>query len=275
MEVVDSDSEPEWEKMQINKAMSGQQVARKLNNLYGSLIMRNPPQMVNASKEAMWGSGMGMMIPSAPLPPSISGQEMGRVEIQRGEERGLARPVKYDLPGIKERMRKRLEKNFEIPFCLTLFVRLEEMKEVGRRHEQDADRACDDMVESQGEIDKAEDEVPRLAAKHRFYQELRGYVTDYTECYDEKVGTINYLETRLSKIALEKRTRLRERRRQDVKDQAEQLAAMTATAAYLGVSGTLGAEPGLEEAKKARQAEREGRWAKITLKGISQRDQMT
>ena len=55
--------------------------------------MRNPPQMVNASKEAMWGSGMGMMIPSAPLPPSISGQEMGRVEIQRGEERGLARPV--------------------------------------------------------------------------------------------------------------------------------------------------------------------------------------
>ena len=27
MEVVDSDSEPEWEKMQIQKAMSGQQVA--------------------------------------------------------------------------------------------------------------------------------------------------------------------------------------------------------------------------------------------------------
>merc|ERR1719295_2483708 len=184
-----------------------------------------------------------MMMPSAPLPPSISGQEMGRVEIQRGEERGLARPVKYDLPGIKERMRKRLE----------------EMKEVGRRHEQDADRACDDMVESQGEIDKAEDEVPRLAAKHRFYQELRGYVTDYTECYDEKVGTINYLESRLSKVGSERRTRLKERRRQDVKDQAEQLAAMTATAAYLGVSGTLGAEPGLEEAKKARQAEREGR----------------
>ena len=35
-----------------------------------------------------------------------------------------------------------------------------------------------------------------------------------------------------------------------MKDQAEQLAAMTATAAYLGVSDTLGAEPGLEEAKK-------------------------
>ena len=61
------------------------------------------------------------------------------------------------MPGIKERMRKRLEE-----------------MEVGRRH--DTDRACDDMVESQGVINKAE---PRLAAKHRFYQELRGYVTDY------------------------------------------------------------------------------------------------
>ena len=43
MEVVDSDSEPEWEKMQINKAMSGQQVARKLNILSGSSIMHSPP----------------------------------------------------------------------------------------------------------------------------------------------------------------------------------------------------------------------------------------
>ena len=56
--------------------------------------------------------------------------------------------MKYDLPSIKERMRKRLEE-----------------MEVGRRH--DTDRACDDMVESQGVINKAE---PRLAAKHRFYQ---------------------------------------------------------------------------------------------------------
>ena len=149
---------------------------------------------MNASEEAMWGTEMGMM-PSAPLPPSISGQGMGRVEIIRGEERGLARPVKYDLPSIKERVRKRLEE-----------------MEVGRRHEQDTYRACDEMVESQGEINKAEDEVPRLAAKHRFYQELRGYVTDYIECYDEKAGTMNYLESRLSKVGLERRTRLMERR---------------------------------------------------------------
>ena len=40
-------------------------------------------QLMNASKEAMWGTEIGMM-PSAPLTPSISGQEMGSVEIIRG-----------------------------------------------------------------------------------------------------------------------------------------------------------------------------------------------
>jgi GC-rich sequence DNA-binding factor len=159
------------------------------------------------------------------------------------EPAGLHRPVKYDLPGIRERMKKRLV----------------EMREVGRRHEQDADRACDDMVESQGEIDRAEEEVPKLAAKHVFYQELRGYVTDYTDCYDEKVGTVAYLESRLCKAASERRGKLRERRRQDVKDQAEQLAALSATATYLGVAAGLGTDPVQEEARAHRVAEREGR----------------
>ena len=51
----------------------------------------------------------------------------------------------------------------------------------------------DDLVESQSEIDRTGDEVPELAVKDKFYQELRGYVTDLTDCYDEKVGTITYL----------------------------------------------------------------------------------
>ena len=53
---------------------------------------------------------------------------------------------------------------------------------MGRRHEQDADRACDDMVESQVEIDKAEDEVPALAAKHRFYFFWGGNLYSQDEC---------------------------------------------------------------------------------------------
>ena len=50
------------------------------------------------------------------------------------------------------------------------------------------DRAHDDMILSRMEIDKYEGCIPELANNHRYYQDLRGYVTDLVECYDEKVG---------------------------------------------------------------------------------------
>ena len=65
--------------------------------------------------------------------------------------------------------------------------RLVEMEEVSRRHGLDADRAVDELVESECEIERLEGAIPGLAAKHRFYQQLRGYVTDYVDCFDEKV----------------------------------------------------------------------------------------
>lgn len=117
----------------------------------------------------------------------------------------------------------------------------------------DADRAVDDLVESQGEIDNAGAAVPDLADKHKFYQELRGYLTDLTDCYDEKVGTITYLEGRINKVYSEQRGKLRERRRQDVRDQADVLAAMTATNMALLI------DPVQDAVRDYRQAEREGR----------------
>jgi len=66
--------------------------------------------------------------------------------------------------------------------------RLLSLKEVSSRHESDLDRAHDDMVLSKMEIDKFEGCIPEMASSHRYYQDLRGYVTDLVECYDEKVG---------------------------------------------------------------------------------------
>ena len=82
----------------------------------------------------------------------------------------------------------------------------------------DADRAVDDMVESQAKIDQMSHEIPALSKKYKFYQELRGYMTDLTECYDEKMVTISYLESRVDKVRGEQRGKLVERRRQDVRD---------------------------------------------------------
>eukprot|EP00090_Calanus_glacialis_P046886 TRINITY_DN9429_c0_g1_i2.p1 TRINITY_DN9429_c0_g1~~TRINITY_DN9429_c0_g1_i2.p1 ORF type:complete len:807 (-),score=326.26 TRINITY_DN9429_c0_g1_i2:237-2657(-) len=213
---VDSDSDPEWEKMQISKAINNQQI-------------------IAASKDAALNADLGM--PRAPLPPSISGDTSRPAQGSKKGEAPLTRPQKYDLPGIRERMKSKLVG----------------MKEVHRRHEMDADRAVDDLVESQTEIDSTGDEVPELAVKHKFYQELRGYVTDLTDCYDEKAGTITYLEGRINKVYSEQRGKLRERRRQDVRDQADVLAAMTATNMALLL------DPVQDAVRDYRVAEREGR----------------
>ena len=66
-------------------------------------------------------------MPRAPLPPSISGDTSRPAQGSKKGETPLARPQKYDLPGIRERMRSKLVA----------------MKEVHRRHKMDADRALD------------------------------------------------------------------------------------------------------------------------------------
>ena len=74
-------------------------------------------------------------------------------------------------------------------FAIFLFYRLESLKEVNSRHEKDLDRVVDDMVHSQEEVGRAEQNIPDFVEKHKFYQDLRGYVTDMVDCYNEKVST--------------------------------------------------------------------------------------
>ena len=63
------------------------------------------------------------------------------------------------------------------------------MREVNHRHGADLDHVHDDMILSKTEIDRLDDFLPEMADRHRYYQDLRGYVTDLVECFDEKVGS--------------------------------------------------------------------------------------
>ena len=78
-------------------------------------------------------------------------------------------------------------------------------------------------------------------------------MTDLTDCDDEKVDTITYLEGRINKVYSEQRGKLREKRRQDVRDQADVLTAMTATNMALLL------DPVQDAVRDYRVAEREGR----------------
>lgn len=53
----------------------------------------------------------------------------------------------------------------------------------------DLARVTDELASTKAEHERLETEQPVLAQKFRYYQELRGYVTDLVECLDEKVGS--------------------------------------------------------------------------------------
>lgn len=53
----------------------------------------------------------------------------------------------------------------------------------------DLAHVTDELESTKAEHERLETEQPVLAQKFRYYQELRGYVTDLVECLDEKVGS--------------------------------------------------------------------------------------
>lgn len=55
---------------------------------------------------------------------------------------------------------------------------------------------ADELASTKAERERLEMEQPVLAQKFRYYQELRGYVTDLVECLDEKVGSYITITTR-------------------------------------------------------------------------------
>ena len=66
-------------------------------------------------------------------------------------------------------------------------ARLSELRLTRDGHVTSRDRALDDLVTGQSEIDRLERAAPRAARRYQYYQDIRGYVTDLIECFNEKV----------------------------------------------------------------------------------------
>ncbi|XP_072388932.1 PAX3- and PAX7-binding protein 1 [Diabrotica undecimpunctata] len=125
----------------------------------------------------------------------------------------------------------------------------EKINQSRANHEAQLEKTRNDIQEAMNELDELKIKAPDAAERFRFYQELRGYITDLVECLDEKVGVISSLEQRALDLMARKSEWLIERRRQDVRDQTEE-------ATNKGVIIKKGLE---DEEKQRRAAEREGR----------------
>ncbi|EFA04029.1 PAX3- and PAX7-binding protein 1 [Tribolium castaneum] len=105
-----------------------------------------------------------------------------------------------------------------------------------------------DIEQISKELEELKTKAPIAAERFKFYQELRGYITDLVECLDEKVGVIASLEQRAMDQMAKRSEWLIERRRQDVRDQAEE------------ATNKAGMKKVAEDEEKVRRAaEREGR----------------
>lgn len=138
----------------------------------------------------MIGGQMEMnMMPVPPPPPSIQPPpdptKIVAASPQEIVDKMHARYLKLN--------RKNKYINYNKYINLFLFNRVENLVQVHRRHQQDQIQLQEELEQSRKESNDAEIRAPELAQRFRYYQELRGYVTDLVECLDEKVGSLIHL----------------------------------------------------------------------------------
>ncbi|XP_029673809.1 PAX3- and PAX7-binding protein 1 [Formica exsecta] len=214
--------EEEWEAQQIRKGVTGAQIAAAQQD---SMLQQQYTMGVNVNQ--MIGSGVSLemvLMPAPPPPPSIQPPDPTKIVPLTPQE-------------VVDRMR----------------ARLDSLKEVHRRHQQDQERLEQELQQTVKELDEGEVRTPHYAQRFRYYQELRGYVTDLVECLDEKLPLVIELERRWLDLYGERSTELMERRRQDTRDQAEEITAARGQAMRRGPE---------VEAHVRRATEREGRRAR-------------
>ncbi|KAG6804322.1 PAX3- and PAX7-binding protein 1 [Apis mellifera caucasica] len=215
--------EEEWEAQQIRKGVTGAQIAAAQQD---SMMQQQYSMGMNVN--TMMGSGISLemvMMPAPPPPPAIQPPDPTKI-------------IPITPQEVVTKMR----------------ARLDSLKEVHRRHQLDQDRLEQELGQTVKELDDGEIRAPQLAQRFRYYQELRGYVTDLVECLDEKLPLVVGLEQRWLELYSERAIELMERRRQDTRDQAEEI-----TTTARGQPIRRGPEV---EARIRRATEREGRRAR-------------
>ncbi|CAH2069048.1 unnamed protein product, partial [Iphiclides podalirius] len=132
-----------------------------------------------------------------------------------------------------------------------LKTRVDELRGERACTQQQRDECRDRLVRCVREREARGVRRARLDAAYRRAQAARGYLTDLVECLDEKMPQLEALEARALAMHRRRCEFLVERRRADVRDQAQDVLALAARPGA--------AKPAESEEKTRRAAEREGR----------------
>ncbi|XP_059824681.1 PAX3- and PAX7-binding protein 1 isoform X2 [Hypanus sabinus] len=144
--------------------------------------------------------------------------------------------------------------------------RLDSMKEVHKTNQHRLDKLHEDLENSSKTIERLEG-ITDDNGRYRFFQEMRGYVRDLLECFNEKVPLVNELETAMHQLLKQRATRFVQRRQDDIKDESSEYSSHSSKTAMTPSLDAFGRDRALyqENAKQRRIAEREARRARRRL----------
>ncbi|XP_061398036.1 PAX3- and PAX7-binding protein 1 [Musca vetustissima] len=203
----DSDCEThEWENQQIRKGVTGAQLVNAQNEsvLSRFMIKSSADKAIEAPPEVKSTS-------------TLLEQAYAKCTLERPQQLlSVTKPKKDKTKPAALRSPQEIRE--------AINERLNKLKELNARHMGDIERLQQEMKAMQLEEMDAKQKAPAAAAKYRFYQEIKCYVTDLVDCLNEKISAINDLEKRCIVFFGKHQHFLIERRRQDVRDQAREMA---------------------------------------------------
>ncbi|KAJ6635023.1 PAX3- and PAX7-binding protein 1 [Pseudolycoriella hygida] len=226
----DSDTEiNEWENQQIRKGVTGAQLvtAQQESSIYSQYLIKSTADSCN---DVQLSTG------------DLLEQAYAKSCLEKPRQMILSTQKKSNKPSGPRMPKEVVNKMRE---------RLVQVRDLHNKHLDDIDQLTRDLRLVKMDELNCEQNAPIAAIRYRFYQELRGYVTDLVECLDEKVPLIVELERKTIALMSKQALMLIERRRQDVRDQAKEMAE-------IGKPGA--ARKMLDDEEQVRRAaDREGR----------------
>ncbi|XP_077198686.1 PAX3- and PAX7-binding protein 1 [Paroedura picta] len=141
--------------------------------------------------------------------------------------------------------------------------RLDSMKEFQKANQQQHEKHQESRDDSIKTIERLEGSSGGIAERYKFLQEMRGYVQDLLECFNEKVPLINELESSMHQLYKQRASRLVQRRQDDIKDESSEFSSHSNKALMAPNLDSFGRDRALyQEHVKRRTAEREARRAR-------------
>ncbi|GMT00702.1 hypothetical protein PENTCL1PPCAC_22876, partial [Pristionchus entomophagus] len=107
-----------------------------------------------------------------------------------------------------------------------LKLRMEDREENLNRRRYEVSNLEKTIIENDEDMERLRSEGPKVKEKHEMLQRMRVYSMCVLECLDEKMEMVNELVDARRKVNAERRDRIEKRRRRDVKDYYEECSAV-------------------------------------------------